>query len=158
MIFREVYAGELQKSVEVLHSSYAKRAEQFSLTAGNCPTDSAFITLQRLIFETDNGLSLFCAEEAGEIVAVCGIERFERECRLTRLGVIPTKRCRGTGKALLKLSIEKARNWGYGELCCHVIDEDEYVKHWLLSEGFTTGEIRGYPTVPYIVCKCTYII
>ena len=59
-MIREVGKSELRECLDVIHQSFATVADEFGLTAESCPTNGAFMPLERLESNVAEGSLRFC--------------------------------------------------------------------------------------------------
>ncbi|HOF33028.1 MAG TPA: GNAT family N-acetyltransferase [Spirochaetota bacterium] len=146
---------ELSDALSVLKKSFKTVADEFGLTKENAPTNAAFMTLERLIETTGDGVSLFGLFENGILVGTVALEKSKENPEifyLERLSVLPEKRHLGYGRKLMdfaknRAAVEKAKKISIG-----VIDSNEILKSWYIEYGFKETMIKSYDHLPFKVC------
>ncbi len=152
VLIRPVLEGELNRAVPLLHTAFAEKAERFGLTAQNCPTHTAFLTLERLIFEQSNGVLMYFLMHRSALAGFFGLDLREHELILTHLGVLPEHRRHGCGTAALGFARDKAHDFGLPIVSVGLIDADLPLKSWYARNGFSERETRDLPILPFAVC------
>ena len=151
-IVRRVEASQLGECLEVIRRSFAPVAGQFHLTELNCPTYTAFITLERLIFESQNGVDMFGCYEDGALIGFIGLDKRENEVQIKHLCVLPEKQNLSDGTRLMTFAAEEAGKMGYRRICAGIIDANERLKDFYKKLGYTEIDKRSFPHLPFTVC------
>ncbi len=146
---------ELSDALSVLKKSFKTVADEFGFTKDNAPTNAAFMTLERLIETTGDGVSLFGLFENGILVGTVALEKSKENPEifyLERLSVLPEKRHLGYGRKLMdfaknQAAVEKAKIISIG-----VIDSNKILKSWYIEYGFIETLIKSYEHLPFNVC------
>jgi ribosomal protein S18 acetylase RimI-like enzyme len=146
---------ELADALSVLNRSFKTVADELGFTKENAPTNAAFMTLDKLIETTGDGVSLFGLFEKGVLVGTVALEKAKDNPEiyyLERLSVLPEKRHCGYGKKLLdfakkQAALEKAKKISIG-----TIDSNIILKSWYIEYGFRETMIKSYEHLPFKVC------
>ena len=152
-IIREVQESELEKCVEVIRKSFATVAAEFNLTQENCPTNGAFLTLDRLLSERQAGklqYGLFINDELGGFVCLNKTKE-NHIYSLEKLAVLPEYRHNGGGLALLNFAKEKVKSFGGEKITIGIIEENIILREWYLHNGFVHTDTIIIPSVPFTV-------
>lgn len=152
---REIKASELNDCLYVIHRSFAPVAGQFHLTELNCPTHTAFIKLERLIFESQNGVDMYAICEGEEMIGFVGLDKRENEIDIKHLCVLPERQNLSYGTRLMNFALEKASQLGYSRVTAGIIDANERLKQFYLRLGFKEECKRDLPHLPFTVCYLT---
>ncbi|MCL2107582.1 MAG: GNAT family N-acetyltransferase [Oscillospiraceae bacterium] len=156
----------------LIRRSFATVAEQFGLTAKNCPMHPAFTT--RASFEAflSAGNQCFCLARVQNAFGLARVQNFEPLLigfaalvpvekgimELTRLCVAPEQRHSGHGTRLLDTAINTARQSGAGKVIIGIINEHAALKNWYLAYGFRELKKKSYAHLPFVVCEMEYIL
>ncbi len=151
-VIRRIEQSQLGECLEVIHRSFAPVAGQFHLTPLNCPTYTAFITLERLIFESGNGVEFYGIYDGTELVGVVGLDRRENEVQIKHLCVLPEKQNMNFGTRLMEYAAREAAKMGYRRISAGIIDENERLKKFYMRRGYTEIEKRSFTHLPFVVC------
>ncbi len=147
-----IESGDFYKCVQVIRAAFATVAAQFGLTTENCPTNAAFITEDRLIYDKSKGNSMFALAADGEIVGFMQLEkkddgRFE----LKNIAVVPEHRHNGCGKMLLDVAKAKVRELGGSKISIGIIEENTVLKNWYTANGFVHMGTKKFEHLPFTV-------
>lgn len=141
---RKVPFDELDACAGVVRKSFLTVAEEFGLTASNCPTNGAFIATERLIFDFERGVrmyGLFCGEELIGFMVLAA--KGEGVIELQKLAVLPEHRHNGAGSLLLGYARAQAVKMGAKKISIGIIEGNARLKRWYLAHGFVhTGTAR----------------
>lgn len=154
VIIRKIDEHGLSESAEVLRRSFRTESEAYGLTEQSCPTDAAFISTDRLLWELGNGVYMYGAflpSGEGEMqVGFVALDVREKWVNLEKLGVLPEFRRMGIGTALLDRAKHEAAAYA-GILRVGVIDENAEIKKWYSKRGFEYAESRAFEHLPFTV-------
>lgn len=149
---RKITDSDLLQCASVIREAFSTVAKDFDLTQENSPTNPAFISLERLTFEKENGskmYGLFAEEELAGFVALD--DKGEGVFELKRVAVLPACRHKGYGKALLDFAKEKILSWGGHKITIGIIEENTVLKNWYASYGFVSTGTKVFPHLPFSV-------
>lgn len=147
----------LAACVPVIRAAFQTVADDHGLTEANAPTNPAFMTLERLREARDRGVRMFALLEGGPDAAPVGFVALERSRRpgvvyLERLAVLPGRRHRGLGRALMDHAFAEARRAGAERISIGIVDEHAVLKRWYLAQGFVETGTRRFEHLPFTVC------
>ena len=160
---RPLCRWELEAGAEVVRRSFATVADQFHLTRENCPASGAFMTPERLTADFESGVLLYGLFEEGEAGGAASSwpgplvgfyqlrRRGEGQMELEKLAVLPQRRHRGYGRALLDHARHTAAKWDGIRLTAGIIEEDAQLKRWYLQNGFFYTGGRSFDHLPFSV-------
>ncbi|MGB4657689.1 MAG: GNAT family N-acetyltransferase [Mobilitalea sp.] len=151
-VISEVEDNDLEECVEVIHQGFATVAKDFGLTIENCPTNGAFIPVDRLIAERENGQLMYKMIDKGRIIGYMQLEKSkEDKYFLQKLVVLPEYRHLGYGRKLLDYSQDVVQKAGGNYISIGIIEENTILKDWYLAYGFHTTGIRKFEHLPFTV-------
>ena len=70
---------------------------------------------------------------------------------LNRLAVLPERQGRGCGAQLVRHIADLARSEGVETISIGIIGEHQELQSWYEGLGFTTGESKRFPHLPFTV-------
>jgi diamine N-acetyltransferase len=140
--------------INVLHKSFRTVADEYGFTLENNPNHGSFITQIDLNQMINNGLKMFGCFENNEIIGCVGIRKsnYGSMFNIEKLGVLPNKRHRGVGSALIKFSINEIQNRGGRIISIAIINKNEELKEWYQNLGFIEYEINEPLHLSFSVC------
>jgi diamine N-acetyltransferase len=147
--------------LEVVHAAFRTVAEELGLTEQSAPTHPAFLPLERLRGAFRKGTRMFAllADEEGVPGArPLGFVALERSARmpgvtyLERLAVLPDRRRRGLGRALLEHAVAEAGRDGAERISIGVVDEQPDLRRWYRDAGFVEVDRKRFQHLPFTVC------
>ena len=130
-------------------------AEDFGLTEESAPTNAAFTTFENLSRHLQNGLILYgMFVESGHVgcVAIKQAKADQVVYYVERLAVAPEKRHRGYGGQLMSFAIELILERGGTTASIGLMDNNEILKKWYRSKGFSQHDRRRVEHLPFKVC------
>ena len=151
-MIRAVNKNELPICLEVIRQSFQTVADEFGLTKENCPTNGAFMSVEQLIDDYENGKLMFALFHKDEMAGYMQLEQKDGDTvKLKKLAVLPQYRHLGYGKDLLDFAKGKAKELGAGKLTLGMIDENTRLKNWYMANGFVSVETKIIPSLPFTV-------
>lgn len=143
----------LAASLAVIRESFATVARQQGLTIENCPSHSAFLTMDKLLElhkkATCFGLYADC-RQAG-FVAVEKADPADT-FYLDKLAVLPNMRHKGYGSRLVKHAVDYVKKQGGRKIGLGMIDSHTLLKDWYKSLGFRQTGTKKFDHLPFVVC------
>lgn len=149
---KEVLPSQLSDCAEVIRESFAPVAKRFYLTELNCPTHTSFITTQRLIFESQNGVLMYALYADDKLSGFVGLDKREGYAVVEHLCVLPMLQRQGLGTRLLDFVTIKAGEMGYKKLSAGIIDADSELKCFYKKAGYCETEKKELSHLPFTVC------
>jgi N-acetylglutamate synthase-like GNAT family acetyltransferase len=138
--------------VATIRGSFKGVAELFGLTEENCPRHASNCTAQWIEKDMDRGVTYFVLESEGRVAGSVALERATPEaCYLERLAVLPDRRRRGFGKALVAHVLSEAGRLGCRKVGIGVIADQAELKDWYRGLGFVETETRDFAHLPFRV-------
>lgn len=142
---------QLNVCLAIIRNSFITVAEEFGLNENNCPSHTAFITMDKLEKQYDvRPMFLFYKDEipVGYFsLAKCSDEEWE----LNNLAVLPEYRHLGIGKTMVDYAVEMVKNYGGNKISIGIIEENTKLKDWYLKLGFTHISTRQFEHLPFSV-------
>ncbi len=144
---------DLAAGVQVIRNSFATVAREFQLNEANCPTNPAFITIERLRDLKDKGVRLFGLYRANLLAGFVAIEKAgESLFYMEKLAVLPDFRHRGFGKQLMDFVFEYVTADKGKKVSIGIVNENTRLKNWYQEYGFVETGIKKYEHLPFTVC------
>jgi len=158
-MIREVGKSELRECLDVIHQSFATVADEFGLTAESCPTNGAFMPLERLESNVAEGSLLFAICEDEKIVAVMQLSPDGSEdIEIGKLAVLPAYRHKGYGRALIAFAKQKAKALEIPKIVIEIMEDNTRLKNWYEAMGFVHTGTGIFPHLPFTVGFMEYLI
>ena len=137
---------------ETIRGAFRDVAGRFGLTEENCPRHASNCTADWIEKDMDRGVTYFVLESEGRVAGSVALERAKPEvCYLERLAVLPDRRRRGFGKALVGHALSEAGVRGCRRVGIGVIADQAELKDWYRRLGFVETENREFPHLPFLV-------
>ena len=147
--------AELDECLEVIRASFRTVADDFGITRENAPTNPAFLERGRFLAHLEKDVVLFGLRDEGGLAGCVAVEAASDEAGLffvERLAVLPDRRHRGYGRALMDRAAAYARERGGVAVSVAIIDEHAVLKSWYQSLGFAVTGRREFDHLPFNVC------
>jgi GNAT superfamily N-acetyltransferase len=137
---------------ETIRGAFRDVAGRFGLTEENCPRHASNCTADWIEKDMDRGVTYFVLESEGRVAGSVALERAKPEvCYLERLAVLPDRRRRGFGKALVGHALSEAGVRGCRRVGIGDIADQAELKDWYRRFGFVETESREFPQLPFLV-------
>ena len=153
-MIREVRQEEIPECVQVIRRSFQTVANEFGITPENAPRYVAFATDEnRLLWQMFREHRLmFLDEEEGVIRGYYSLLLKDGgECELGSLSVLPEHRHRGIGTALLKHSMDTARQQHCSVLNLSIVEENTVLRKWYERNGAVHTGTQKFDFFPFTV-------
>lgn len=152
MIIQVENKEQLNICLDIIRSSFITVAEEFGLTENNCPYHTAFMTIDKLQKQFDDGRPMFLFYQDAVPVgyfslAKCSAEEWE----LNNLAVLTEYRHLGIGKAMVNYAVKMVENYGGNKISIGIIEENTKLKDWYLKLGFNHISTRKFEHLPFTV-------
>lgn len=143
---------QLNICLEIIRNSFITVAEEFGLTENNCPSHTAFMTIDKLEKQFDDGRPMFLFYQDANLVGYFSLAKCsDDEWELNNLAVLPEYRHLGIGKALVDYAISTVKNHGGNKISIGIIEENSTLKNWYLKLGFNHISTRKFEHLPFTV-------
>ena len=152
MIIQVENKEQLNICLEIIRNSFLTVAGEFGLTENNCPSHTAFITMDKLKMQFDDGRPMFLFYQ-GDIpvgyfsLAKCSDEEWE----LNNLAVLPEYRHLGIGKAMVDYAVAMVKTYGGKRMSIGIIEENVVLKDWYFKLGFKHISTHRFVHLPFTV-------
>ncbi len=143
---------QLNICLDIIRRSFATVTDEFDLTENNCPSHTAFMTVDRLEkqFDESKPMCLFYRDEY-PVGYFSLAKRNDSEWELNNLAVLPQYRHSGTGKAMVNFAISTVKSFGGNKITIGIIEENTKLKEWYLSLGFRHISTRKFEHLLFTV-------
>lgn len=149
---RRIGREELPACVRVIREGFGTVAAEFGLTQENCPSNGAFLTLERLEQAYEQGNLMFGLFAGAELAGFAQLAKAGRKVyELEKLAVLPRYRHEGFGAALLGYARGQAKALGAKKLTIGIIEENTVLKQWYLNHGFIKTGTKRFESLPFTV-------
>ena len=150
--FREAGEDDAELLTRLIRAAFADVAERFGLTVENCPSHPAFTTVDHQRQAIAKGIRYFVLQD-GDGPAGCAAwdSRTPEEPWLARLSVLPGKRRRGYGQALVQHVVAAARGQALSRIFIGIIAAHRELVDWYERLGFEQVALRRYEHLPFEV-------
>lgn len=143
---------QLNICLEIIRKSFITVAEEFCLTENNCPSHTAFITMDKLKKQFDDGRPMFLFYQDAVPTGYFSLLKCrDEEWELNNLAVLPEYRHLGIGKALIDYAVSMVKSYGGNKISIGIIEENAKLKDWYLKLGFTHISTRKFKHLPFTV-------
>lgn len=154
MLEYEIHSVEYEQlplCLQTLHEAFGESAQRFGYTKETYPSSAAYITLEELIEAKKNGVHTYAAIVEGGKVAGCvqlwkqggGVYAFRR------FAVLPEYQKLGIGRALVSHCRDRAALYGGKKLTLLMINENQKLKDFYISNGFFVVCTKRDDTYPF---------
>ena len=143
---------ELNVCLEIICSSFITVAEELGLTKNNCPSHTAFMTIDKLEKQFDDGRLMFLFYQDAVPVGYFSLAKCsDEEWELNNLAVLPKYRHLGIGKAMIDNAVKMVKNYGGIKISIGIIEENLTLKNWYLKLGFNHLSTHKFEHLPFTV-------
>ena len=152
MIIQVENKEQLNICLEIIRSSFLTVAEEFGLTENNCPSHTAYMTIDKLQKQFDDGRPMFLFYQDGIPVGYFSLVRCkDEEWELNNLAVLPEHRHLGIGKEMVDYAVAMVKNNGGNKISIGIIEENTKLKNWYLKLDFNHISTRKFEHLPFTV-------
>ena len=152
MIIQVKNKKQLNICLEIIRSSFITVVDEFGLTENNCPSHTAFITIDKLEKQFDDGRPMFLFYQDTSPVGYFSLAKCsDDEWELNNLAVLPEHRHLGIGKSMVDYAVEMVKNYGGNKISIGIIEENVTLKEWYLKLGFNHISTRKFEHLPFTV-------
>ena len=151
-IEKVILREQINICLDIIHKSFATVATDFNLTKENCPNHTAFMPIEKLEMQFDNGNPMFLYKYENEFVGYFSLNLKESCVELNNLSVLPEYRHLGIGANI----VNYAKNYVKNNLCANkidigIIEENEVLKNWYEQLGFVHIGTKKIKNLPFTV-------
>ncbi len=134
-------------------------AVKFGLNFENCPKHPSFYTEAWAKADLVRGERYFILEENSKAIGCVAYERpGEGLAYLNRLSILPASRTKGAGSRLVQFIIDLAASETVKTISIGVIGEHIDLQRWYSKRGFSSGERKQFPHLPFSVQYMAYAV
>ncbi len=152
MIIQVENKEQLNICLEIIRNSFITVAGEFGLTEKNCPSHTAFITIDKLEKQFNDGRPMFLFYQDTIPVGYFSLAKCsDDEWELNNLAVLPEHRHLGIGKSMVDYAVEMVKNYGGNKISIGIIEENVTLKEWYLKLGFNHISTRKFEHLPFTV-------
>ncbi len=152
MIIQVENKKQLNICLEIIRSSFITVAEEFGLTENNCHSHTAFLTIDKLQKQFDNGRLMFLFYQGDIPVGYFSLVKCSNEeWELNNLAVLLEYRHLGIGKAMVDYAVKMVKSYGGNKISIGIIEENTKLKDWYLKLGFAHISTRKFEHLPFTV-------
>ena len=152
MIIQVENKVQLNICLEIIRNSFITVAEEFGLTESNCPSHTAFMTLDKLEKQFDGNRPMFLFYRDAVPVGYFSLAKCnDNEWELNNLAVLPDYRNSGYGKEMVELAVATVKSYGGNKISIGIIEENVKLKDWYLKLGFNHISTRKFEHLPFTV-------
>ena len=152
MIERVNSKEQLNTCLEIIHKSFITVAGEFGLTKDNCPNHTAFLPIDKLIRQYENGTNMILYHHNGEYVGYFSLVNNGESVELNNLSVLPEYRHLGIGKKLVEYAKNYViKNTGAKKITIGIIEDNIILKNWYSSLGFIHTGTKRFDNLPFTV-------
>ncbi len=152
MIIQVKNKEQLNICLEIIRCSFITVAEEFGLTENNCPSHTAFMTMDKLQKQFEDGRPMFLFYQDAIPVGYFSLAKCSDEAwELSNLAVLPGYRHLGIGKAMVEYAVAMIKNYGGNKISIGIIEENKTLKNWYLNLGFKHISMRKFEHFPFTV-------
>ncbi|MBR5232950.1 MAG: GNAT family N-acetyltransferase [Clostridia bacterium] len=122
------------------------------MTENNCPSHTAFMTIDKLQKQFDDGRPMFLFYQDAIPVSYFSLSKCsDEEWELNNLAVLPDYRHLGIGKSMVDYAVKMVKSYGGNKISIGIIEENSTLKNWYLKLGFNHISIRQFEHLPFTV-------
>ena len=152
MKIRKAQEGEAWLLAELIRNASRDVAERFGITPQNCPKHPSNCREGWVRADLERGCDYFVLENCIGVAGCVALEAAgDGECYLERLAVLPVVRRKGYGAALVRHVLEVARQRAFSRVGIGTIARHWELIRWYRGLGFTPGETKTFPHLPFDV-------
>lgn len=159
MLIRNTSRDDARLLAMLISESNRDVALRFGLNADNCPRHPSFCNETSVLADFARGERYFILQDNGIAIGCVAYEKAsEGLAYLNRLSVLPTHRKKGGGERLVRHVIDHARSSQISTISIGIIAAHAELKRWYLKLGFSEGETKTFPHLPFAVSYLTYAV
>ena len=154
---REANFDDVSLISGLIRNCFTDVAERFGLSLENCPKHPSNCTDEWIENDFSRGVTYYILESNGMAVGCVALEKVNSDLYyLERLGVLPEKRRKGLGRALVDHVIFQANAYGAKQISIGIIADDTILRRWYQKIGFVAGDTKDFEHLPFLVTFMTY--
>ncbi len=155
MLEYEIHSVEyeqLESCLETIHAAFGESARIFGYTKQTYPQSGAYLTLEELTAAKAAGVHMYAAcVEGGRVAGFVQLQKTAAgEYSLRRFAVLPQYQSLGIGRALISHCRDRAALYGGRKLSLLMIDENQKLKDFYISNGFHVTSTQSSDEYPFV--------
>lgn len=152
MIERITAKEQLNTCLDIIHRSFITVAGEFNWTKESCPNHTAFLPIDKLIRQYENGTDMFLYRHNGEYVGYFSLVDNDESVELNNLSVLPEFRHLGIGKEMVEYAKDYViKNTSAKKITIGIIEDNIILKKWYSSLGFIHTGTKKFDSLPFTV-------
>lgn len=152
MIIKVTTENQLDTCLNIIHKSFQTVADDMNLTKENCSSHTAFMPLEKLQNQFENGNPMFLYEYNNKIVGYFSLSINDNSVELNNLSVLPEYRHLGIGKKIVNYAVDYSKNTlGVNKIKIGIVEENTILKEWYKTLGFVHTGTRKFEHLPFTV-------
>ena len=137
--------------LQTIHQAFAPNCLRFGLTSENYPTCAAFLTLEELVREKKNGTHIYAILYEDRVAGCVQLKKTAPGIySFRRFAVCPEYQNLGLGRLLVEHCRAKAKAYGGEKMQLLMIYENEQLRHFYESNGFTLVRTQRDKDHPFL--------
>ena len=149
---RKSTEADISRLVEIIRTAFRDVAVRFGLTEDNCPKHPSNCQATWISSALDKGVRYFVLDSEGVLCGCVALEQGSPEvCYLERLAVLPSRRGRGFGRALVEYVLHEARRVGALRVEIGLIAGHIELRDWYRKLGFVDQKTDVFAHLPFEV-------
>ncbi len=152
MIIKVTTENQLDTCLNIIHKSFQTVADDMNLTKENCPSHTAFMPLEKLQNQFENGNPMFLYEYNNKFIGYFSLSINDNSVELNNLSVLPEYRHIGIGKKIINYAVDYSKNTlGVNKIKIGIVEENTILKEWYKTLGFVHTGTRKFEYLPFTV-------
>ena len=150
MIIQVENKDQLNICLDIIRKSFFTVAEEFALTENNCPSHTAFMTIDKLEKQFDGNRAMFLFYQDEIPVGYFSLAKCnDNEWEMNNLAVLPDYRHLGCGQKMVEFAVATVKSYGGNKISIGIIEENVKLKDWYLKLGFNHISTRKFEHLPF---------
>ncbi len=143
---------QLNICLDIIHNGFITVADEFGLTKNNCPNHTAFMSIEKLKKQYENGTDMFMYNHNGAYVGYFSLSDNGECVELNNLSVLPEYRHLGIGKEMVEYAKDYAiNNTNAKRITIGIIEDNTVLKNWYEMLGFIHKGTKQFDSLPFTV-------
>lgn len=152
MIIKVTTENQLDTCLNIIHKSFQTVADDMNLTKENCPSHTAFMPLEKLQNQFENGNPMFLYEYNNKFIGYFSLSINDNSVELNNLSVLPEYRHIGIGEKIINYAVDYSKNTlGVNKIKIGIVEENAILKEWYKTLGFVHTGTRKFEHLPFTV-------
>lgn len=152
MIIKIDSENQLNICLEIIHKSFQTVADDFNLTRENCPGQTAFISLEKLVSQFESNMPMFLYTYESNCAGYFSLLKKGNYAELNNLAVLPEYRHLGIGRDMIEYAKSYSKSALEAEkITIGIIEENTVLKEWYKALGFIHTGTKKFAHLPFTV-------